>query len=276
MRKVGLIFLFVAVCEFTYLYRITRQTEALKIQTSDNIQIENINISENDQKIIQKLIPQINNQLLLSSLFVDLKKSPDEVITKENAKEVITIANANISILLICAIRHNCEVSDVATQSYLEHHLDILKIALRHDPTQASAVNWILVRQSSGINNSHVKIISTDLLRNYDPRNNGTEQFFKIAETYKGKDKVTFFIQMSEALISEERGVFISTLKESLRKDSAANVELLVKNFKDMSLKQRELVDLQKDLCHFKGTNIWSSIRENMLKISGEFDRACL
>ena len=274
MREFILVFGLIASIGITFVYRSTNQTETLKTQNSNSINLSKITISSEDQKIISSLFDQNIQSSLLFKNIINFQLTLNQTITSLNANEYIAIANQNI-VTLFNNLNHSLDVGDQQNRTLklnlLARHLEVIKYSLQSAPSLSKNVNWNIVRQSSGLKNESSELLAHDLLRNYDLKNNGNLYLLEISKTYRGKAKAHFFVSISEALLKSERPVFLNTLKYSFEHDDyQTTVSPILISLKEMKLDHQEIVVVTKSLCHFqKNSETWNDIKKilNLFKI---------
>jgi hypothetical protein len=260
----------------TFTISTLQQKNADNYKNSDRVEISKTALTQNDLKNIRQILNENSLQSQLNDLILNLSKSSNEILNKKNSKELITIANNNLASLFDCYIKNKCGVNESILKIMISRHLELIKVALKNDIKMSPAVNWIVIRECSGINNNDVRILTADLLFNYDTKNNGNIKILDIASSYSGQAKADFFKTISEALLPAERKLFISALKESFLKDDSKTIELIVLNLNEMSLKKTEVSDLGNSLCHLKTKENWNNIKLAMSSVSTGFEKTCL
>lgn len=276
MKKVFMIFGFVAALGITFTVNSIRQTNADKNRNSDNVKIEGSSLTENELKSIQNIIGEKNFQSDLNKKIFDLSKSSSEILKSSSSKEVVSAANNNLATLFDCYVKSKCGVSDSTINSLIGRHLELIKLAIKNENNTSKDVNWTVIRECEGIKNNNIKILASDLLFNYDSHNNGKTRMLDMVASYSGAEKVDFFKSVAETLNADEREVFISTLKNSFKNDDSKTVQLIVENLNNLKLSKVELANIQKDLCHLKAKDNWEKIKSAMSSISPDFEKSCL
>ncbi len=275
MRKVFIVFGIVATAGITFSTITLNQINVDKKSNSDRVQISNIVLSEENLKSIHRTINEKNVQSQFNDLIFDLSKSSSQVLTKDNAKEIITVANNNLAAFFDCFNRSGCGVADSVIKTMIARNLELIKVALKINIGLSKNVNWIVVRECSGLNVENIEVLSLDLLRNYNTQNNGDQKILDIASSYSGKDKVDFFMKTAETLTSDERKMFVSALKDSFNKDDPKTVELVAEEIGKFGLEKFEIADLEKSLCRFKASESWNKIKNSMSLVSPGLENTC-
>ena len=276
MREFILVFGFIASIGITFVYKSTTQTEVLKNQNSNNIDLSKLKLTEDDQKIIESLFGEPFTKspifLAVSNFKTPLKQS----INSSNAKDFIALANENIVTLFNNLNHASGNKNRVLKLNLLARHLEILKVALQVNPTLSTLVNWNIVRQSSGLKNESSELLAHDLLRNYDLKNNGNLYLLAISKTYHGKAKADFFVSLSEGLLKSEKNLFLNVLNESLENDDLNTISPIILNLREMRLSQVEVVQVSKSLCHFQNNNEkWIDIKKSLNQIKIDEKSLC-
>ncbi|MGZ3788407.1 MAG: hypothetical protein ACXVLQ_07770 [Bacteriovorax sp.] len=276
MRKAIYVFGVVALAGIAYSLNIITQIDVDKHQNSNSIKIDQTTLSESDVKNIQNIIGEKNLHSQINREIFDLTKSSYEILTKNKSDEIIAVVNVNLASLFDCFNKSKCGVADSIVETMIGRHLELIKVAIKNDIHSSLAVNWIVVRECSGLNNKDIRILSLDLIRNYDSQNNGAIKILDIASSYSGEAKAEFFRTFAETVLADERKMFISALKESFSKDDSKTVELIVENINEMNLNKVEIAYLEKSLCHLKSKENWNKIKMAMSSASPDFEKTCL
>ncbi len=246
MKNVFIIFGIVMTAGILFSYNTLNQKNVNNYKNSDNIKISSKEIPQLDLMPIKLLIDKNNIHSSINNKILNLSQSTTEIISSNNSKDIIFVTNQNLSILFDCVINLQCKINITIAKTLIARHLDILKSELKLDNTLSKIVNWIVIKECSGLNNSDINSLALDLLFHYNTQNNGSTVMLEISSSYRGEDKVEFFRTMSEALLPDERKLFISTLKTSIQKDDRKTVELILKNLNEFRLSQAEILDIKK------------------------------
>jgi hypothetical protein len=252
--------------------------------------IENLN--QLDQKNIESKLKVENIKTPFWEKIVDYRTDLKTAITKENAKGFFDSANKNLSDLVVCLRKDFCGMDKATSSSpyfdsertpahlLLARSLKVIRESLIQDPTLASQIDWNLITEISGLSGNDVKAASMDLLVNFDKRNGGKENLYKVAESYSGIAKANFYTEISNDITPEERPLFISTLEKTLSNDDPNTVISIVENFKKYRLTKNEILGVSKILCRFKNDGDqapnWKMIVSQMKNVDINFEQNCL
>lgn len=276
MKKAFIIFGFVAALGITFSLNILNHIDVDKKRNSDNVIISHNPLSVNDLKNVQNIIGEKKFLTHINFSIFDLSKPSADIVENYNSKELISVLNDNLTSLFDCYVKTKCGVDESVAATLIGRNLELVKYSLKKNIELSKSVNWIVVRECSGIKNNNIRIISADLLFNFDSHNNGATKLSDIASSYSGEEKAEFYKSFSETLTHDERGVYITSLRNSFINDDFETVELLVNQMKEMHLKKEEIAELEKSLCHFKLNSKWNKIKNSMSSLSSSFEKTCL
>ena len=235
-----------------------------------------------EKKQIESQLNPLNIQSKAWSILVDYKADIKKIISKENAKEFFLASTKNMPELVECLRKDLCGLkADKYDQDRTPAHLllartlNVLEESIKLQPSLRPLVDWHLITQISGLKGAELQVASMDLLK-YDIGNSGVENFLKVAESYTGKAKLSFYVEMSKDLTPEERPLFISTIEKTLAKDETSTVLMIVEQMKMLRLTKLEIATISKALCRFKAADTWSTIKNKMQALDSKFESYCL
>jgi hypothetical protein len=241
-------------------------------------------ISRTDLQLIETYLQPKNIHSPLWGNIRDFKVNLQAIINPENASAYFEIASQNLPDLILCLRKNLCGVISPETDRTASHllvarTLDVILISLKNKPEVALLVDWNLVTEISGLKGNEIKVSSRELLSKFDPRNGGKNHLFEIVESYKGREKASFYSQLAEDISINERPVFLSTLNRSLERDDPETVINIVGSMKKFRLTGIEIASLGKALCRFKREDVqgqnWKVITLEMKKYDIDFEKNC-
>jgi hypothetical protein len=241
-------------------------------------------ISRNDLQLIETYLQPKNRHSPLWGIIGDFKANLQAIINPENANGYFEIATQNLPDLVLCLRKNLCgvispEADRTPAHLLVARTLDVILISLKNKPELALLVDWNLVTEVSGLKGNEIRVSSRELLSKFDPRNGGKNHLFEIVESYKGKEKASFYSKLAEDISIAERPIFISTLNKSLERDDPETVISIVGSMKKFRLTSAEIASLGKALCRFKKGDVqqqnWKVIALEMKKYDINFEQNC-
>lgn len=221
----------------------------------------------------------------------DYAVRPEDLVTKENAHNFLSVTQNNLPDLYACLKKDFCGMTtrgeddayfdDQRTPAHIlmNRNLKILKESLRKDIALKSQVNWDLIQELAASDSEMLQVEALDILREFDDESMKTEELIKMTEDYKGTAKADALMRIAKSKKASDKRLVAGEVEEVFAMSDANTVISVLENVKKMDLGQRDLTRVFRNLCRFKDNadeaHNWKMIKYEASQINADFEKLC-
>ena len=215
--------------------------------------------------------------------------SPENLITKANAKNYFLVASSNVPDIFSCLKKDFCGMEtrgeddayfdDQRTPAHilLNRNLKIMKESLRKDDSLKSEVDWDLMKELATSGSDMLSVEALDIIREFDSEAVKTDELIKITQDLKGEAKAEALVRLSKKSNSTDKILLASEVEEVFAMGDANTAISVLEKLRNMGL-GANASRILKNLCRFRDgeeSHNWPVVRNQAIKVNNEFEKMC-
>lgn len=249
------------------------------------------NILRNDQEKLEKNIKKEIVKDKDWANIIDYSKSPKILVNANNVHSLFKLANGSLASLENCLKKDFCgmekrndndsyfDQNNTPGHILLGRNLSIMLESLRQNPKLSKDIDWDLILELTDNSNEKVQVLALELIKNFNPKNKDSDNYYKIVDGYKGNAKAQGLLKLSTNRSPEEHATLLNSLEKSFAMDDPHTVISVIEQLAGMNLSSEDLTNISKNLCHFYNNGSddpnWKMIRYEMGKVGVDLESVC-
>lgn len=219
----------------------------------------------------------------------DFSQTVESVVTEENAKNFLSLAQKNLPDFYGCLKKDFCGMTTrgehdpyfdeerTPAHFYINRNLLFVKESLRKSSELKHLVDWSLMYDLAASDDELIQVEAFSIVKEFDEKFGDKENLIELTKKYQGTAKGEALVRLAKTSSNLDKRLIADELEEVFSSADAHTTISVLEKLGEMKLSSTQLEKVLKNLCHLKETqeHNWPVIKFEASAVYPKFETLC-